>query len=106
MRRGRKAPSVRTRCWPATAGRGCPTARSNGPRMRILALDVGTSAIKAAVLETTTAEPVGPITRQAYPLDHPTPDAAELQPDKLWAALTAAARGASRGLDGVAGVGL
>jgi len=73
--------------------------------MRILALDVGTSSVKAAVLDVTTAAPVGPIARAAYDLDAPVPDAAEIPAMRLWDAVTAAARDAVRqaGVAGVAG---
>jgi hypothetical protein len=46
--------------------------------MRILALDVGTSSVKAAILDVERAAPVGPNAHAAYELDHPTPDAAEV----------------------------
>src|SRR5690349_8262332 len=74
--------------------------------MRILALDVGTSSVKAAVLDAASAEPIGPVARATYPLDHPTPEAAEVQPGRLWGAVTAAAREAALGVEGVEGVGL
>jgi len=71
--------------------------------MRILALDIGTSSVKAAVLDVTTAAPVGPIARVAYALDTPVPDAAEIPAARLWNAVTAAARDAVRQA-GVAGI--
>jgi sugar (pentulose or hexulose) kinase len=74
--------------------------------MQILALDVGTSSVKAAVLDVETANPVGSIARVGYELDHPTPEAAEVPPPRLWAAFTSAARQAMRGFDTVAAVGL
>src|SRR5437764_570314 len=74
--------------------------------MHVLAVDVGTSSVKAAVLEVATAAPVGPVARAPYQLDRPTPEAAEVPPDRLWAAVTEAARTAARGRDGVAAVGL
>jgi xylulokinase len=74
--------------------------------VRILALDVGTSSVKAAVLDATTAAPVGPVARAAYPLDHPTPDAAEVPAERLWQAVTAAAREAVRGQEGIEAVGM
>src|SRR5579885_1238022 len=94
-RRGRAAG---TRSWRGKGGRGCPSGR--GERliaevaMRILALDVGTSSVKAAVLDAATTQPVGPVAHVAYPLDFPTPDAA------------AAGRQAAAGVEGVEGVGL
>jgi xylulokinase len=74
--------------------------------MRILALDVGTSSIKAAVLDAATAQPIGPVARTAYALDFPTPDAAVVPAERLWTAVTAAAREAVRGSEGIEGVGL
>src|SRR5436305_770033 len=74
--------------------------------MRILALDVGTSSVKAAVLDVATAEPLGPVARAAYALDHPTPDAAEVPAERLWSAITTAARQAALPVEGIEGVGL
>src|SRR5437879_10071098 len=74
--------------------------------MHILALDVGTSSVKAAVLDVATAAPVGSIARVAYCLDHPTPDAAEVPAERLWSAVTAAARQAVRPSGHVEGIGL
>ena len=71
--------------------------------MRILALDVGTSSVKAGVLDVATATPVGPIARMAYELDSPVPEAAEIPPERLWAAVAGAAREAVRKA-GVAGL--
>jgi xylulokinase len=72
----------------------------------ILALDVGTSSVKAAVLDVAKAAPVGSVVRVAYQLEHPTPDAAEIPPDRLWQTVGAAARLAARGADRIEGVGL
>lgn len=74
--------------------------------MRILALDVGTSSVKAAVLDVASATPVGQIARAAYALDHPTPDAAEVPVGRLWQAVTTAARMAAANETGIEGVGL
>ena len=74
--------------------------------MRALALDVGTSSVKAAVLDVATAMPVGAVARVVYDLDYPTPDAAEIPPERLWSAVTAAGRAASEGIRGVEAVGL
>jgi sugar (pentulose or hexulose) kinase len=76
--------------------------------MHILALDVGTSSVKAAVLDQESGEPVAPPARAAYPLEHPTHEAAELTPEKLWSAIDAAAREAVAAAAGkpVEGVGL
>jgi xylulokinase len=74
--------------------------------MQALAIDVGTSSVKAAVLDVASAAPIGPVVRIAYTLDHPTPDAAELPGERLWSAVVAAAREASERLDTVEGIGL
>ncbi|HYT87289.1 MAG TPA: FGGY-family carbohydrate kinase [Gemmataceae bacterium] len=63
--------------------------------MQILALDVGTSSVKAAVLDVATARPVGTVAHAPYELESPTPDAAEVSPERLWTAVTAAAREAT-----------
>ena len=75
--------------------------------MQVLALDVGTSSVKAAVLDADRAETLGPVARVAYALDQPTPDAAEVPADRLWDAATTAARQAVRfARADVQGVGL
>jgi sugar (pentulose or hexulose) kinase len=74
--------------------------------MRILALDVGISCIKAAALDVPSGEPVGPVAQTSYVLDHPAPEAAQVPADRLWDAVAAAARQAARGVDGIEGVGL
>lgn len=74
--------------------------------MNILALDVGTSSVKAAVLDVQSARPVGPIARAEYTLDFPAPEAAEVPAERLWQAVTSAARDATRTVPNVAGVGL
>jgi xylulokinase len=71
--------------------------------MRILALDVGTSSVKGAVLEATTAVPIGPIAHIPYELDSPVPDAAEIPADRLWQAVAEASRQAMRQA-GIAGM--
>lgn len=74
--------------------------------MQILALDVGTSSVKAAVLDVATGKPVGPVARETYELDSPTPDAVEVPAERLWGAVTAAARAATRTAPHAEGVGL
>src|SRR2546426_11636223 len=71
--------------------------------MNILALDVGTSSVKAAVLEVATARPRGEIARVAYELDAPVAEAAEVPAQRLWDAVARAARMAIHHA-GVAGV--
>ncbi len=74
--------------------------------MNILALDVGTSSVKSAVLDQARGVPVGPIEHVAYDVDHPTADAAEVPPERLWQAVIAAARGAAAGRADLDGIGL
>ncbi len=74
--------------------------------MRILALDVGTSSVKAAVLEVETAKLAGRVSRMAYELDHPVAEAAEVPAERLWNVAASAAREATRGIDGVEAVGM
>jgi xylulokinase len=74
--------------------------------MHILALDVGTSSVKAAVLDVASARPIGKIARTEYELDHPTPDAAEVPAERLWKAVAAAGRQAALGIEGIEAVGL
>lgn len=74
--------------------------------MRILALDVGTSSVKSAVLDTETATPAGPVARVNYELDHPTPDAAEVPAERLWNAVVAAAQQAVRGENEIEAIGM
>jgi sugar (pentulose or hexulose) kinase len=75
--------------------------------MHILALDVGVGSVRAAVLDVAKAQPLASVSRTAYALDHPTPDAAEVPAERLWQAVTAAAReavwraGASQPLAGI-----
>ena len=74
--------------------------------MRVLGLDIGTSSVKAAILNVADAQPAGPIIRESYDLDFPTPEAAEVPAERLWQTVTATARKATRGAEGVQGVGL
>src|SRR5712692_5515665 len=74
--------------------------------MQVLALDVGTSSVKAAILDVATATPLGPVARASYTLDYPTPDAAEVPAERLWSAVTAAAREAMASGQKIDGIGL
>ncbi|MBY0524396.1 MAG: FGGY-family carbohydrate kinase [Gemmataceae bacterium] len=74
--------------------------------MHILALDVGTSSVKAAVLDVARAAPVGPVAHIPYALDHPCPEAAEVPAERLWNAVASAAREATRRAPDVQAVGL
>ncbi len=74
--------------------------------MRILALEVGTCAVKSAIVEAHSAEIVGKIGRAELHLDRPTSEAAEVPAARVWQAVTAAARQVTRRTDGIEGVGL
>src|SRR5437868_1152721 len=74
--------------------------------MQILALDVGTSSVKAAILDVATATPLGPVARASYSLDYPTPDAAEVPAERLWSAVTMAARQAMATTPAIEAIGL
>jgi xylulokinase len=74
--------------------------------VHILALDVGTSSVKAAIVDVATAQPVGLIHKSSYALDHPNPDAAEVPAERLWSAVIAAGREAVGAGEDVAGIGL
>jgi xylulokinase len=73
---------------------------------KILAIDVGTSSVKAAVLSVASAEPLGNIAHVPYEVDHPQPEACEVPPERLWSAISAAAIRATRFEEGIEGVGL
>lgn len=65
--------------------------------MHILAIDIGTSSVKVAVLDQATALPVGPVAKTAYPLLHTEPDMAAIDPDQMWQAISAAVVQACQG---------
>jgi xylulokinase len=64
--------------------------------MNVLAFDVGTSSVKAAVFDAATGQPLGSIAKVGYALDAPVPEASELPAQRLWDALGQASRGAVR----------
>lgn len=74
--------------------------------MHVLALAVGASSVKAALLDVGTAAPLGEVARVAVELDRPVPGAAEVAPERLWSAVTAASRRAMRGVEKIDGIGL
>lgn len=78
--------------------------------MNILAIDIGTSSVKSAVLDQETGEPLAHPEKAEDHLTHPTPDAAEIDPDQLWRAVEHAARAAvaatPAGAGPVEGIGL
>lgn len=66
--------------------------------MNVLALDVGTSSVKAAVLEQATGVPLRePPASARLSLLRPEPDAAALSPAALWQAVVQAGRAAAAG---------
>jgi xylulokinase len=73
--------------------------------MNILALDVGTSSVKAAVLEQSAGLPLGPVVQHSYALEQPEPDAVVIDAEKLRTAVFAAGREAAQGF-WVDGIGL
>lgn len=73
--------------------------------MKILALDIGTSSVKAAVLDTQTRQPVGTVVKTAYLLQQPDADTATIDPEVLWSAISDAARQAAAG-QSVDGIGI
>ncbi len=61
--------------------------------MNILAIDVGTSSVKAGILDQASGSPISqPLAKTEYRLHHPSNDAAEIVPGELWQAVTSAAR--------------
>jgi xylulokinase len=74
--------------------------------MHILALDVGTSSVKGAVLNTETGQAVSQIAHVRYELDAAVPEAAEVPAERLWQSVAAAGRAATRQAPDVDAVGL
>src|SRR5262249_18762964 len=81
--------------------------------MNILALDVGTSAVQAAILDVSSGRAIGKIAGAPYTLGKPVPDAAEVRAPHLWQTVATSARAAvlPSGVEGsygqdIAGVGL
>jgi sugar (pentulose or hexulose) kinase len=74
--------------------------------MYILALDIGITAVKAAVLDVSTAAPATGIARLEYAVEVPTPEAAEVPTQRLWQTVAAAAREATRTAPDVQAVGM
>ena len=74
--------------------------------MNVLAIDVGTSSVKAAVVDRDSGDPVGPAGKCPYDIRRPEADAAEIDPRELWDAIAAAVREATKHQTPVHGVGL
>ena len=76
--------------------------------MQILALDIGTSSVKAAILDVASADFVSPPVSEHYDLERPSPEAAVLPAERLWGAVNAAAARAVGGAANatIAGIGL
>lgn len=90
-----------------TVGTPLDPGKAPGHRgdMHILAIDIGTSSVKAAVLEQATGLPVGPIAKTAYPLLHSEPDMVAIDPEDLWQAISTAVLQAVQGQE-VEGIGI
>ncbi len=73
--------------------------------MQVLALDVGTSSVKAAVLDVASSRPVSVIARRHYQLQQPTPETATLSAELLWQAVIEAGKEAAAGQT-VEGIGI
>ena len=74
--------------------------------MTVLALDVGYGTIRSSVLDVTAARPVGSTEQVEYVIDQPKPEASEVPADRLWSAVTSAARAVALPEEGIEGVGL
>jgi xylulokinase len=74
--------------------------------MNILAIDVGTSSVKAAVLDAAAGCAAGPIARAAFELDAPTHETAEVPVERVWQAVAAAATAAARKAPEAEAIGL
>lgn len=74
--------------------------------MNVLAIDVGTSSVKAAIIDASTLEPVTAIARVTYPLDQPDADTATIPTERLWHAITYAIRTAAAGNGKIDGMGM
>jgi sugar (pentulose or hexulose) kinase len=74
--------------------------------MRLLALEVDIGTVTSAILDATSAQPIGEMARVRYVVDRPTPVAAEVSGERLWSAVTTAARSVSQAVEGIEGVGL
>src|SRR5262245_13516028 len=74
--------------------------------MHVLGIDIGTSAVKSAVIDLPLQKPISAAS-SAYCLDHPSPDAAEVPADRLWQAIVQSVREAvSHSNQQVEGIGL
>jgi xylulokinase len=74
--------------------------------MHVLGIDIGTSAVKSAVIELPLLNPISTAS-SVYCLDYPSPDAAEVPADRLWEAIVQSVREAlSHSNQHVEGVGL
>lgn len=71
--------------------------------MNILAIDIGTSSVKAAVLDKISGQPISQVVKTAYPLLQSEPDMCAIDPDDLWQAISSAVSQASQGqqVDGI-----
>jgi xylulokinase len=73
----------------------------------VLGIDIGTSTIKAALVDLANDCAIVSTGSSLLPLKHPEQDAAEIQADRLIEAIAQAVSGATRGrADGIEGIGL
>lgn len=77
--------------------------------MHILAIDAGSSSVKAAILDAATSHPVAPPAKVAYEIDYPGPDAAEIPArrlhDAVWEAVRQALAVKPAGIE-IGGIGI
>lgn len=73
--------------------------------MQLLAIDIGTSSVKAAVLETTIGLPVGTVVKTDYPLLSTEPEMMAIEPDELWKAISSSVQQVTQGQQ-VNGIGI
>ena len=74
--------------------------------MNILAIDVGTSSVKAAIVDQASGDIVGPLGKTPYEVRRPVQDASEIDPAELWESITNSVRDAVKGAPPPEGVGL
>lgn len=72
--------------------------------MNVLAIDIGTSSVKAAVLDQVSGQPVGAVSKTHYALHQPDADTAAILPEELWSAISQAVLQAASGIS-VNGIG-
>ncbi len=75
--------------------------------MHLLAIDVGTSSVKVAVLDVDSATPLTRVVSVGYSLDRPDPETATVPADRIWQAIDGGVRQAVAGqANSISGIGL